>query len=78
MTAWYSNTYEPGSDLKRKSGGAETMTYLGAGMHWGDLEIDAMIDPSFLTNGPYFISGEDTDGDYDGLAARVSLLYWFD
>lgn len=50
-----------------------TNTYLGAGFHWGNLEIDAQLQPSFLTNGPYFVSGSSDD-----LATRVSVNYWFE
>jgi len=51
-----------------------TSTYLGGGLHWGNLEIDAQISPSFLSSGPYFISGN-SSGD---LASRFSLNYWFE
>ena len=50
-----------------------TSTYLGAGFHWGKLDIDAQLAPQFLRNGPYFISGVSTGG---GLASRISLIYW--
>jgi hypothetical protein len=33
-------------------------TYLGAGFHWGNLFIDTYIDPSMITDGFNFISGE--------------------
>ena len=50
-----------------------TSTFLGAGFHWGKLDIDAQIAPQFLRNGPYFISGAATGG---GIANRISLIYW--
>ena len=36
-------------------------TFFGLGFHWGDLELDTYVDPSFLVNGPYFVSGDDTN-----------------
>lgn len=53
-------------------------TFLGAGFHWGKFMIDASIDPKFLLNGPYFVSGEPTDNEYDTMAMRASVTYWFD
>jgi hypothetical protein len=50
-----------------------TYTYLGGGFHWGNFSIDACVNPEFLGNGPYFITGENTDG----FADRVSLKYDF-
>ncbi len=37
-------------------------TYVGVGMHWGNLTIDANIDPQFVTEGPDFIGGDGTNG----------------
>ncbi|MFH2037176.1 MAG: hypothetical protein ABIJ45_12295 [Candidatus Zixiibacteriota bacterium] len=66
-----------------------TTTFLGVGMHWGDLEIDAVMDPEFLLNGPDFIGGGTPDYYYykDGekapgspyyhLFTKVSLKYSF-
>ncbi|MCP4634728.1 MAG: hypothetical protein GY855_17505, partial [candidate division Zixibacteria bacterium] len=56
-----------------------TQTFLGVGMHWGALEIDALLDPEFLLNGPYFIGGESTDNNYDSYSmfGKVSFLYSF-
>lgn len=45
-------------------------TYLGAGFHWGNLKIDAEIDPELLLDGFYFISGEDND-----MAYQITILY---
>jgi hypothetical protein len=82
VNQWVKNTWEPDfvadESEKRVYSWAETWTYLGAGVHWGDLSLDAIIAPEFITNGPYFISGEDTDGEWSGLAGQVSLLYNFD
>lgn len=68
---WNSEKYEGVANYSY----VNTNTYLGAGFHWGDLIIDAQIQPEFLTNGPYFISGENTAG---GIASRISATYWFD
>ncbi|MFH1701231.1 MAG: hypothetical protein ABIE07_11660 [Candidatus Zixiibacteriota bacterium] len=70
---WISETWEPSEVMKRKYGWGETDTYLGAGFHWGDFELDAEINTDFIENGPYFISGE-----YDYLTERVTINYWFD
>lgn len=56
-----------------------TQTFLGVGMHWGALEIDALLDPEFLLNGPYFIGGEPTDNNYNSssMFGKVSFKYGF-
>jgi hypothetical protein len=33
-------------------------TYLGVGFHWGEWHIDSHIDPAWLLNGPYWLTGE--------------------
>ncbi len=53
--------------------GVLTRTYLGAGFHWGDMEIDALLEPAFLNNGPEFITGAETS-DWAGM---VALIYNF-
>jgi len=63
---------------KRTTSVPHTETFLGAGFHWGNLMIDASIDPSFLTNGPYFLTGDNTNDMYNGWSSRVSVLYNFD
>jgi hypothetical protein len=62
----------------RTSSWTTTETFLGAGLHWGDLMIDMSVDPGFLTEGPYFLSGNVTDENYNGLAGKLSLTYWFE
>ncbi len=52
---------------------ATTHINLGVAFCTGNLEIDATIDPKFLTRGPNFISG--TSGN---IASRISLTYSFD
>jgi hypothetical protein len=78
ISEWARNSYEPDDWRKRIYSDAYTWSYLGAGVHWGNFHLDAIIDPDFVTNGPYFISGEPSDDMYNGLASRVSLLYKFD
>ncbi len=70
----YTSTYYLDDD---RSSYVETQTYLGGGFHWGKLSIDALLDPEFLINGPYFITGNATDYRYEGVAGKVSLLYNF-
>lgn len=67
---WNSDKYEDVAKYKY----VNTNTFLGAGFHWGKLDIDAQIQPEFLRNGPYFISGENTAG---GIANRISAIFWF-
>jgi hypothetical protein len=84
-TWWVGRKYQPAKDsyeyvyegmIERKIGDVETDTYLGAGFHWNNLTLDAQMDPQFLTNGPYFISGDNEDG-YSDFAWRLSLIYGF-
>ncbi|MDP8229168.1 MAG: hypothetical protein P9M15_06925 [Candidatus Electryoneaceae bacterium] len=51
-------------------GYAETDLYVGTAFHFGNLDIDAQVDPNFLTRGPNFISGQSGD-----MASRISLCY---
>jgi hypothetical protein len=45
-------------------------TYLGAGFHWGNFYADTYINPSLITNGFNFISGESEPMNF-----QVSLKY---
>ncbi len=66
-----------------------TQTFIGVGMHWGDLEIDAVLDPEFLLKGPDFVGGGNPDYYYSKdddkapgssqyhLFTKVSLTYSF-
>ena len=69
----YENDYN-GQNRTNSGSWVDVYDYLGAGMHWGSLEIDAAVDPEFINNGPYFISGDYTSSMF----WRVSMLYWFD
>jgi len=73
----YNNKWDE-DDFDRTWSWNTTETFLGAGFHWGTFMIDLSIDPEFILEGPYFISGEDTDDAYDGWAAKASMTYWFD
>lgn len=53
-----------------KMGWATTGTYLGSGLHFGNLDIDVWMDPDFALNGPYFVSGNATM-----MAYQASLTY---
>jgi hypothetical protein len=55
---------------------------LGAGFKFGNLQLDATLNPDFIHNGPYFISGQTTGYDaydYDGstLFPKVTATYTF-
>ena len=74
--SWRKHVMEPPGRLRSKEswGYADTGIYLGIGAHISNLDIDALLDPGFLTRGPYLISGSDGD-----LALQVSIRYrWGD
>jgi hypothetical protein len=50
-----------------------TNTFLGATAHWNRLVIDLLVAPTFINNGPYFVSG----GNSSGMFSQVSLFYNF-
>lgn len=72
---WQFDKYEPTPVESRKYKYADTYTYFGAGFHWNNLTLDASVTPSWLTSGPYFISGQSTYGD--SFINRLSLKYMF-
>ncbi len=63
---WNSETVE---DVY-KMGWAETHTYVGSGLHFGNFDVDVHVNPEFALNGPYFVSGYETM-----LAYQASLTY---
>lgn len=69
---WHMGSYEswPG---KPDVTATYTDLYLGATTHWNRLYLDLLVQPGFLHNGPYFVSGDDTGGMF----SRVSLKYDF-
>lgn len=58
-------------------GGASTSTYLGSGLHFGEhLHLDVWLDPYFVLNGPYFISGNPTSSPSSGgMAGQATILF---
>ncbi len=55
---------------------------LGAGFKFGNLQLDATVNPDFFHNGPYFISGQTTgydayDFDGNALFPKVTATYTF-
>jgi hypothetical protein len=84
-TWWVGHKYQPGRNtyeyyeyelLESKYNNVETDTYLGACFHWNNLSIDALLDPQFLSRGPYFITGANDNNDND-FAWQTSLVYHF-
>lgn len=75
--AWVKEGYEPdestASDPEETYGYAGEAFYLGAGFHFGKLDIDAQINPNLILNGPYFVSGVASN-----MATRATLTYTFD
>ena len=69
---WNSFSYEDPDKNSESWGGADTDLYLGAGFHWGNMDIDAWIDPGFVTRGPYLVSGESGN-----LAMQASVKYYW-
>ncbi|HEY3296803.1 MAG TPA: hypothetical protein VGL38_15335 [bacterium] len=55
-----------------EAGFSQTFTYLGATAYWNRMIFDVQVDPNFILNGPYFISGQT-----NAMLARVSLKYDF-
>ncbi len=50
-----------------------TDTYVGASAHWNRLLFDVLVNPDFFNGGPYFISGDNSNGMF----SRVSMKYNF-
>jgi len=47
----------PDPDIDDKYAVAQTNLYLGSGVHFGNLTVDAWMNPDFVLNGPNFVSG---------------------
>ncbi len=60
-----------GSGAQRKYSQHDTQTFLGFGLHFGDLEVDTYVDPRFAVNGPYFVSGDNTNNMFMTAAATL-------
>jgi hypothetical protein len=67
---WNSEKTENWEGPDHKAGWAETHTYVGSGLHFGNFDVDAWVNPEFALNGPYFVSGYETM-----LAYQASLTY---
>ncbi len=60
----------PDPDVDYKYAMAQTNLYLGSGVHFGNLTVDAQLNPDFVLNGPNFVSGWDGN-----LAYMASIKY---
>lgn len=67
---WLGWAIEDEDDDKYAEGWADTDLHVGAGFHFGNLDIDARIDPGFFQRGPYFVSGSSGN-----LTQMVSVRY---
>jgi hypothetical protein len=63
---------EPNGDKQELSASSFSMN-LGAGLKFGNLQLDAILDNSFPNNLPYFISGDSTNDMF----AKVTATYPF-
>lgn len=70
---WASKSNENNDADTEDWGFVKTTMAIGAGFHFNALDIDAEIDPGFLTRGPNFVSGSAGD-----IATKVALTYTFD
>jgi hypothetical protein len=68
VKAW--EGYKTETTGSNSTGTTGTITYLGSGFHFGNLTLDAWVDPDFVLSGPNFLSGRQDD-----LAMQVSVLY---
>ncbi len=59
-----------GSEEELRMYRADNKTYLGFGFHWGDLHVDTYTDPNLFLRGLNFISGSNTDMNF-----QISALY---
>ena len=48
-------------------------TFVGVGLHWGNLTLDAQLDPEFVVSGPDFVSGDQTNDMFVMLAATYNF-----
>ncbi|NQT35806.1 hypothetical protein HQ587_11495 [bacterium] len=74
---WIKEGYEPeeptGANPEETYGYASEVFYLGAGFHFGELDIDVQINPDLVLNGPHFVSGVASS-----MATMATLTYTFD
>ncbi|MBI5266061.1 MAG: hypothetical protein HY851_02400 [candidate division Zixibacteria bacterium] len=69
---WQRSSEEIAGVSKTRYNYPDNVTYLGTGMHFGNLHLDTYANPAILQNGFNFISGETTTLNY-----HVSVLYEF-
>ncbi len=53
---------------------SDVTTYLGAGFNFNRLHIDVTVDPTWMTHGPYFVSGDNTDHLFEQLSVLYELF----
>lgn len=70
---WHGKSTEDNDGNKESWGDVMDGYFVGAGFHFGGLDIDAQVNPNFLLSGPNFISGGVND-----LATQLTLTYAFD
>ncbi len=64
---WSGKSTEDNDGNTKKWGWADTDFYLGAGLHFGNLDIDLNVDQGFITRGPYLLTG--SVGDWATMAS---------
>lgn len=69
VTTWNSNSWKRDNE-EHNTSGASTAFYLGSGWKHGPFEFDAAVNPGFLTNGPFVLTGIGSR-----MFTSVSLLY---
>ncbi len=72
---WDHDTYEPDEatpgNPKTYEGSTNEDFFLGLGFHFKNLDIDMQMNPDMLTNGPYILTGAETET----MATSVKLTY---
>ncbi|MDH4158575.1 MAG: hypothetical protein OEW00_15005 [candidate division Zixibacteria bacterium] len=71
-TYWDNRTIEVDDGGKQKWHYSDNQTYLGFGFHFNRLHIDTRTDPNLFLDGFNFISGEDTEMNW-----QISAVYEF-
>ncbi len=73
---WEGHQMETGTNptVTNSYGGSATTTYLGSGVHFGNLAVDFHINPDFVLNGPYFITGAQSNPPSQ-MAYQASIKY---
>jgi hypothetical protein len=80
---WHRETFETSNyfltalPTKEKYNYPDNQTYFGTGLHFGNFHIDTYTSPEIFLKGFYFVSGNQSDNQFDNLNAHVSVLYEF-